>query len=41
MNPGSLMVCFDYTWQQDAPEERKSDSGRKSEVVFTSYPDGS
>jgi hypothetical protein len=33
MNSGSLMVCFDYTWQQDAPEERtrKSDSGGKSE----------
>jgi hypothetical protein len=41
MNSGSLMVYFDYTWQQDAPEERKSDSGGKSEVALTLYPDGS
>jgi hypothetical protein len=41
MNSGMLVVCFDYTWQQDASEESKSDSGGKSEVVLTFYPDGS
>jgi hypothetical protein len=31
-NSGRLAGCFDYTWQQDAPEECKSDPRRKSEV---------
>jgi hypothetical protein len=35
------MVCSDNPWQQDGPEELKSDSGRKSEAVLTLYPDGS
>jgi hypothetical protein len=33
MNSGSLMVCFDYTWQQDTPEELQSNSGGKSEEL--------